>query len=220
MPKAFSEHEQTIIRERLLDQGSRLFSVYGLKKTNVEEIALSCGISKGSFYRFFASKEALFMAVVEQAEVRVRSEVMALVDQPGPSPRARLFAILKKAFGLLESMPLLQFLRGSDFELVLRVIPEETVRQHLANDLGFFNDLFDRCRAAGIVIQARPEHIYSLLYPLALAILFKDDFIWKNLSANTDIYLELVAAFCLGEVTLELARAGHNESNNNEAGAI
>src|SRR5512135_636629 len=97
MPKAFSEREKELIKSRLLEQGYKLFSAYGLKKTNVEEIAAAAGISKGAFYNFYESKEALFMDVVEQAETRVRQELLAVVDLPGPSPRARLFAVLKTA---------------------------------------------------------------------------------------------------------------------------
>ncbi len=46
MPKAFSEREKELLTQRLLEQGYRLFSAYGLKKTNVEEIAQAAGISK------------------------------------------------------------------------------------------------------------------------------------------------------------------------------
>ena len=65
MPRAFTEHERTVIGKRLLQQGYRQFSAYGLAKTNVEEIAKAAGISKGAFYIFYESKEALFMDVIE-----------------------------------------------------------------------------------------------------------------------------------------------------------
>ena len=87
-----------IDRQTAAGAGLQAFSAYGLKKTNVEEIAEAAGISKGAFYIFYESKEALFMDVIEQAEIRFRQEVLAAVDLPGPSPRARLFAVLKKAF--------------------------------------------------------------------------------------------------------------------------
>ncbi|MBN2550474.1 MAG: helix-turn-helix transcriptional regulator, partial [Anaerolineales bacterium] len=60
MPKGFSDQEKEIIRARLLEQGQRLFSAHGLKKTNIDELAAAAGISKGAFYLFFASKEACF----------------------------------------------------------------------------------------------------------------------------------------------------------------
>src|SRR5215472_5155825 len=148
MPKAFSEQEKELIRKRLLEQGYKQFSAHGLRKTNIEELAEAAGISKGAFYQFYASKEALFMDVVEQVEQRFRQELFAMVDLPGPSPRARLFAILQKAFRLVKTPPLLQFLTGSDFTLLFRRVPPETVQEHLASDRVFIKELIARCQNA------------------------------------------------------------------------
>ncbi len=203
MPKAFTEHEKDLIGKRLLEQGYKQFSAYGLRKTNVEELAKAAGISKGAFYLFYASKEALFMDVIEQAEKHFRQEILAAVDLPGPSPRARLFAVLKKAYSLVKSLPLLQFLTGGDYDLLFRRIPAEKFQEHLASDRVFFEELLIRCQNAGIPIQARPEEIIGLLYPLVLTILHKDDFVANTFSGGIDLLLELVAAFCLGEVEIQ-----------------
>ena len=39
MPKAFSTKEKEIIRQTLLDAGRKQFSQFGLRKTNVAELA-------------------------------------------------------------------------------------------------------------------------------------------------------------------------------------
>jgi AcrR family transcriptional regulator len=204
MPKGFTEHEKELIRKRLLEQGYKLFSAYGLKKTNVEEIAQAAGISKGAFYNFYESKETLFMDVIEQAEIRLRREVLAVIDLPGPSPRARLFAVLKKAFALFETIPILQFLTGIDYDLLFRRVPAEKLQEHLASDRAFFEELMTRCRNAGIPIQAKPEQIIGSLYPLVLTILHKEDLYRIDYRGNIDLLLELVAAFWLGEVEIQL----------------
>jgi AcrR family transcriptional regulator len=203
MPKAFTEREKELIGKRLLEQGYRQFSAYGLRKTNIEELAAAAGISKGAFYIFYKSKEALFMDVIELAEERFRQEVLAAIDLPGPSPRARLFAVFKKAFSLLKTMPLLQFLTGSDYDLLYRRVPAEKFQEHLANDRAFIEELVTRCRQAGIPIQAQVEDISGLLYALVLTILHEEDFGPNSLAGRVDILLELVAAFCLGEVELQ-----------------
>ena len=204
MPKAFTEHEKDLISKRLIEQGYKLFSVYGLKKTSIEELAQAAGISKGAFYLFYESKEALFMDVAELAEQHFRQEILATVDLPGPSPRARLYAILKKAFSLLKTIPILQFLTGSDYDLIFRRTPPVKFQEHLANDRVFFDELIAHCQNAGISIQAQPEDIITLLYPLVLSILHEDDYGALRLGGGIDVFLELVAAFCLGEVELQL----------------
>jgi AcrR family transcriptional regulator len=207
MPKAFSDQEKEWIRARLLEQGYKLFAAYGLKKTNIEELAQAAGISKGAFYLFFDSKEALFMDVVELAEQRFRREILAAIDQPGPSPRARLLAIFRKAFDLAEAMPILQFLTGSDYELLFRRVRPEKLQAHLASDRLFMEELIDHCIQAGIPIQASIEQISGLLYALVLVILHKEDFGQDYLRGTLDVLLELVAAFSLGEVDLQALNA-------------
>jgi len=206
MPKGFTEHEKELIRKRLIKEGYKQFSAHGLKKTNIEELAEAAKISKGAFYLFYESKEALFMDVAEWAEQRFRQEILAAIDLPGPSPRARLFAVFKKAFALLKTIPILQFFTGSDYDLLFRRIPAEKLQEHLASDRMFFEELFTRCQNAGIPIRARPEEIISLLYPLVLATLREDDLGGNNLFDSIDLLLELVAAFCLGEVEIQLQK--------------
>jgi len=202
MPKAFTDLEKKIIRERLLEQGHRLFSAYGLKKTNIEELAEAAGISKGAFYIFYDSKETLFMDVVELAEVRFRQEILATIELPGPSPRARLYAVLKQAFSLWKKIPLLQFFTRGDYELLLRRVPAEIIQEHLKSDQAFIEELVMRCQKAGIPIQAEVEQVRGLLYTLFLTSLHSDDFGADNLMDSFDLLVELVAAYCLGEVGL------------------
>jgi AcrR family transcriptional regulator len=211
MPKWFSEREKELIHTRLLEQGYKLFSVYGLRKTNIEEIARAAGISKGAFYSFYESKEALFMDVIEDAEKRVRLEILAVIDQPGPTPRARLFAVFKKAITLFQALPLLHFFSGSDYDLLFRRIPTEKLQEHLANDQTFIHELVARCQKAGIPIRVQPEQIVGLLYPLVLNILHDDLLSQNNFNGNLDLLLELVAAFCLGEIELQQS---HNPVEN------
>ena len=220
MPKAFTEHEKELIGQQLLEQGYKLFSAYGLKKTNVEEIARAAGISKGAFYNFYESKEALFMDVIEQAEMRVRQEIFAVIDLPGPSPRARLFAVLKKAFDLFMAIPILKFFTGSDFDLLFRRIPPEKLKKHLINDKGFIVELVKRCQEAGIPIQVQPDQIIALLYPLVPGILHQDDLLGFNYNGGIDLLLELISAFCLGEVDIQLQNAASREPDSDERGLL
>jgi len=204
MPKAFTVYEKELIERRLLEQGYKLFSAYGLKKTNIEELAQAAGISKGAFYLFYESKEALFMDVAEMAERRFRVEILAAIDLPGPSPRARLIAVLKKAFNLLKTIPILQFFTRTDYDLLFRRMPAEKLREHLASDRMFLEELVARCQQAGIPIQATTEQVSSLLYALFMTSLHEDDFGPNNFIGTIDLLLELVAAFCLGEIAIQV----------------
>jgi len=206
MPRPFSDHEKDLIRHDLLQQGYKLFAAYGLKKTSVEELARAAGISKGAFYLFYDSKEALFMDVVEEAERRFRGEILALIDRPGPSPRHRLYAIFEKAFTLWKTVPILNIFTRGDYDQIYRAVPPEKVQEHLASDRIFIKELVTRCREAGIPIQAGPVEIGGLLYALVFTSLHEDDFGPDRLDHTLHLLIELVTAYCLGEVSLEIAR--------------
>lgn len=49
----------------IIEAGIKLFAKKGFSSTTIQEIAEECGISKGSFYLHFKSKEALLLATFE-----------------------------------------------------------------------------------------------------------------------------------------------------------
>ncbi len=51
----------------ILDAASRLFFERGLQRTTIDEIAEAAGVSVGSVYVHFGSKEGLYLALVEHA---------------------------------------------------------------------------------------------------------------------------------------------------------
>lgn len=65
MPANFTEEERQEIRERLIALGYDLIREMGLKKMKVSTIAERADIATGTFYHFFASKEAYVEALIE-----------------------------------------------------------------------------------------------------------------------------------------------------------
>jgi AcrR family transcriptional regulator len=66
-------------RRALLDAARRVFAERGYGPASVEEIARTAGVSVGSVYVHFASKEALFTALVEDqtsADVETRASLV------------------------------------------------------------------------------------------------------------------------------------------------
>lgn len=204
MPKGFTDAEKDAIRARLLAAGEKHFAAYGLKKTNVAELAAAAKISKGAFYLFYASKEALFMEVAEAAERHYRRTILTALERPGPTPRARLLAALQTGFHLLQTMPILQFATSGDYDDLMRRVPPEIIEAHVASDHAFLEQLIAHGRAVGVPITAAPEVISSLIYPLVLAAVHADEAGPRALGGRLDRLLELVAAYCVGEVASEL----------------
>jgi AcrR family transcriptional regulator len=63
-------------RAQLIAIGTRLFAARGYEDTSIEAVLQEAGVSRGSLYHHFASKEALFEAVLEEVEARVGAQTM------------------------------------------------------------------------------------------------------------------------------------------------
>ena len=67
---AFTDYETEQLRKALLKETRRCAVTLGMKKTSVDQLTKAVGIAKGSFYKFYESKEMLFFAVLENHPLR------------------------------------------------------------------------------------------------------------------------------------------------------
>jgi AcrR family transcriptional regulator len=70
-------------RERLIEAAARVFSARGYKGATVSAILADAGLSKGTFYWHFDSKEDLFFALLEE---RVEQPTRALMELSRAAP--------------------------------------------------------------------------------------------------------------------------------------
>ena len=59
MPKSYSDQEKEYIIRRLKDEAMNCMSVYGIRRTTVDELVHGVRIPKGTVYLFYDSKEQL-----------------------------------------------------------------------------------------------------------------------------------------------------------------
>ncbi len=71
--------EQTV--ERLTQAALSLFGQYGYERTTIDRIVSLAGYSKGAFYSHFASKEELFIHLLEQRVASNQERIEALYGQ-------------------------------------------------------------------------------------------------------------------------------------------
>jgi AcrR family transcriptional regulator len=84
-----SASETTLTPERILEAAEDVLRRFGPAKATVVDVARALGVSHGSVYRHFPSKDALRDAVAERWLSRVSDPLEAIVSDSGPAP-ARL----------------------------------------------------------------------------------------------------------------------------------
>ncbi|MGH6835687.1 MAG: TetR/AcrR family transcriptional regulator [Methylocella sp.] len=66
-PPAPAEHQDNAKRRQIIDGAREVFLAQGFDAASMGEIARAAGVSKGTLYVYFASKEQLFEAIAEEA---------------------------------------------------------------------------------------------------------------------------------------------------------
>ncbi|HEY0063020.1 MAG TPA: TetR/AcrR family transcriptional regulator [Telluria sp.] len=78
------------VRENILATGQRIMAGKGFSGVGLNEILTAAGVPKGSFYHYFASKEAFGAALLETYFEQYLAEMDAILGQPGLSAAQRL----------------------------------------------------------------------------------------------------------------------------------
>lgn len=194
MPKGFTERERARIRAGLLEKGQALFSAYGLRRTNVEDLTRAVGISKGAFYLFYASKEELFFELVKQFEQEFRAELAGAPRQPGASARAHVKALLLRALTAWREHPLLRGFDRAAYEHLLRKLPEERMQAEILDDDRFAAELIAQWGREGVAIEGDPKLVAGLIRALFFVALHQPDFNQEIYPQMFDVLLDLVTS--------------------------
>jgi AcrR family transcriptional regulator len=90
-PRRTQAERSETTRRALLRAARRLFTQHGYAGTSRDDIAAAADLTRGALYHHFASKEALFAAVVEELEQEVTDRVATVAMQGGdPGQELRL----------------------------------------------------------------------------------------------------------------------------------
>lgn len=92
--RSVSKGKQLDLRERIIHETLKLFSLKGYSNTSIEDILSRAHASKGGFYNHFKSKDQLFMTVLSEARKIWRNRVLDGLDQTR-SPLMKMRKILE-----------------------------------------------------------------------------------------------------------------------------
>src|SRR5258708_39125249 len=67
--------------EEILDAAAKLFAERGYSNTDTQDLADAIQVGKGTLYRYFASKQLLFLAAVDRAMHRLRERIESSIGQ-------------------------------------------------------------------------------------------------------------------------------------------
>jgi AcrR family transcriptional regulator len=86
------EEKKAATREALLEAATTVFARQGYVAASVDEVAWEAGLTKGAVYSNFASKDALFAAVIERYHDRRMLDILDRVDWSAPATEQAAWA--------------------------------------------------------------------------------------------------------------------------------
>ena len=152
------------------------FAEKGFAGARLEEIAQRAGVSKGTLYLYFETKQDLFRAVVQEVVVpnveTIRSAVLA-ADLPFAGI---LRSFLPRFAAIVTHLPV-----GAVAKMVIgesRNFPElaKVWHDHVASRaIGMIAELIERAQARGEVRPGDPRlHAFTLMGPMVLGLLWRE----------------------------------------------
>lgn len=169
MARSFTEREKENIKTNLQEACKQSWTQYGYKKTSVDDLCRQTGISKGAFYLFFESKEALFC------------EVLCSVQEQICDAASRVIEKHKDKHGVAEALKLIyreydknNFLYDSDsmdFTILMNKLSEEQAKKietsnHMSQQL-FLSSPY-------LQFQVDTDMALSVIYSLIMNVKNKD----------------------------------------------
>jgi TetR/AcrR family transcriptional regulator, cholesterol catabolism regulator len=158
-----------IRRAELLDRAAGLFLQHGYDNVSLNDLIADAGVSKGAFYHWFPSKDALIAALAERSAREAFAGVEEAVAECDGDAMARLNAVLQAGFDVNMKMggpeqlaAMVSLLRPDNAHLYGRI---------LAVEEALFRPLLTRLIsdgvADGIFDTFDPEGVADMIYGLA-----------------------------------------------------
>ncbi|MCA1442784.1 TetR/AcrR family transcriptional regulator [Ensifer sp. IC4062] len=155
----------------LIDCAQRLFFERGYENTTVNDVIREAGLSKGAFYHYFASKEALLEALAARMARQSLDEMRPLLDDPSLDAVGRLNALFANSRRMKVDMaPQLK----NTFNALFK--PENIVLYHRIDEaltavtLPFMAEILRRGQEEGSLDAPDPEAMALMLLNLRLGV--------------------------------------------------
>lgn len=171
MATAFTpaECEQITLRLR---QAARLHAAReGMTKTTVDDLAADAQISKGAFYRFYASKELLFLDMLDHWQREVFAKGQQTLSENAHLPMQERTALaFRRTLQSIMSNPLETFF-VRDLPVLLRRVSPAALEKHYRTEEEF---LVEVIRSVGVKLCVPEKTAAAAIHILALSIAHAD----------------------------------------------
>lgn len=175
-PKGFSELEKEAIKEKLRLECERSWALHGYKKTNVGELCGKVGISIGTFYMCYNSKEALFVETIEALQNNLKNFMKEMISK---EPTKQGFAkAIQQLYQEYSKNSFLYSVTSPDFLAFLNKLPQESVSKLQFDNENFFYECIE---SMGLRLLVSEEKAFSVISGIMSMLYVKDQMSYNHI---------------------------------------
>lgn len=142
MATPFSDNEKELIREKLKEVACDCLLKYGVRKTTVDQIVQMAGISKGSFYKFYETKEILFFTILEEYQKSIMDELINKLKGVQDIGVEKFTDLIYELYEKVRQSFIINILKNNEFEYLMRKLPRELIINHHSFDDMLAEEIF------------------------------------------------------------------------------
>lgn len=161
------ERKKQQTRDAIVAEAGRLFGEQGFQATTMEEIAQAAGVSAGTLYNYFGTKNTVLLAHIESRVADMTETGTALLATPPPDVVSAVQALTRLYLDSFVSLEreLLREVMAASFGSTSELLPElmrldELLLHQLETLLGHFAEAGDL--QAGVDVAEAAIALYSL----------------------------------------------------------
>lgn len=95
----------------LIAAGLAEFAEFGFARARLEDVARRAGVSKGTIYRYFPDKEALFLAAAQSVATKVQDEIISAITAFEGTTEELIRLLLEQLYRLIETSEIRTIIR-------------------------------------------------------------------------------------------------------------
>lgn len=156
-----SDADKENIRKKLKGLCEECWISQGYKKTSIKSLCEKAGISVGTFYTLYPTKEDLFFETIETIQRRLKEKIFEINrDRQTKDGFAESMKVLFKEY---DSKPFLYNVNTPDFQAFITKLPEETIKKVKFDSFDFFRQAV---HAASLELKMEESKAYGILSAL------------------------------------------------------
>ena len=184
-------------RDEILRTATDLFSERGYNEVTMEEIAEDMGVSKGTIYNYFSSKENLYLEILKESFEAIEALLHEEVENSDPAP-LKLRKLLAAIFTFYRrNLKVLRILSRDETHLLKEHF--ELTEKWRTRRVRLYEKIIEKGIDEGSFVRQNPRLRALMLYGAVGAVMVHHDFLMDAGEVADAVFSQLASGLLVNE---------------------